>query len=78
MGAISDRSLETDEEKQNLLHKNGARRGSGANLQRLATPPKHSGAVRVMLAVAVASGWMFVSSLLIMVNKYILKDLQFG
>lgn len=78
MGAAPDKPKEDDEEKQQLLFRNAARRGSAANLQWLATASQHKGAVRVMLAVAVACGWMFVSSLLIMVNKYILKDLNFG
>lgn len=32
----------------------------------------------MLLAVAVACGWMFVSSLLILLNKHLLKDLEFG
>jgi hypothetical protein len=37
-----------------------------------------AGVVRVLAAFSVAGGWMFVSSLLILVNKHILKDLKFG
>eukprot|EP00775_Hariotina_reticulata_P004590 gene4590-4844_t len=36
-----------------------------------------SGTCRAMAAAAVAIGWMFVSSLLILVNKHILTDLEF-
>lgn len=46
--------------------------------QRIAYEATHNGACRVMLAAAVAGGWMCVSSLLILVNKVILKDLSFG
>jgi hypothetical protein len=37
-----------------------------------------SGLLRVLAAAAVSAGWMGVSSLLILVNKHILKDLKFG
>ncbi|KIY94675.1 hypothetical protein MNEG_13286 [Monoraphidium neglectum] len=36
-----------------------------------------NGTARVVLAAAVASAWMFFSSLLILLNKHILKDLKF-
>jgi hypothetical protein len=36
-----------------------------------------SGTARVLLAVFVSVSWMFFSSLLILVNKHILKDLKF-
>lgn len=38
----------------------------------------NAGIIRVLAAFAVSGGWMFVSSLLILVNKHILKDLKFG
>jgi hypothetical protein len=38
----------------------------------------NAGVIRVLAALGVSAGWMFVSSLLILVNKHILKDLKFG
>lgn len=78
MGAAAENGFQ-DDERQELLAKQAARRSSGVSpIQRLTAATQHSGTVRVMMAVAVAVSWMFVSSLLIMVNKYILKDLKFG
>lgn len=37
-----------------------------------------AGVLRVLAAFGVSGGWMFVSSLLILINKHILKDLNFG
>jgi hypothetical protein len=37
-----------------------------------------AGVLRVLAAFGVSGGWMFVSSLLILINKHILKDLKFG
>lgn len=37
----------------------------------------NKGAARAVLAAAVSVAWMFFSSVLILLNKYILKDLKF-
>eukprot|EP00879_Flechtneria_rotunda_P019034 GHRR01019985.1.p1 GENE.GHRR01019985.1~~GHRR01019985.1.p1 ORF type:complete len:189 (+),score=38.90 GHRR01019985.1:336-902(+) len=47
-------------------------------VKKLSDAASNNGVVRVMMAAAVASGWMFVSSLLILLNKHLLKDLKFG
>jgi hypothetical protein len=67
-------SAATDEEQQGLL---GRSNGFAVEKPRPAAAAR-SGLVRVLLAVAVACGWMFVSSLLILLNKHLLKDLKFG
>jgi len=46
--------------------------------QSIAYQAAHNGACSVMLAAAVAGGWMSISSLLILVDKVILKVLSFG
>jgi hypothetical protein len=67
-------STATDEEQQGLL---GRSNGFAVEKPRPEGAAR-SGMVRVLLAVAVALGWMFVSSLLILLNKHLLKDLKFG
>jgi len=49
------------------------------NLQQLLTKffNPRSGTARMVLAASVSIGWMVFSSMLILLNKYILKDLKF-
>jgi hypothetical protein len=68
-------SAATDEEQQVLLGRSS--NGFAVEKPRPAAAQR-SGLVRVLAAVAVAVSWMFVSSLLILLNKHLLKDLKFG
>lgn len=49
-----------------------------ALLSKVTGSVSNAGVIRVLAALGVSVGWMFVSSLLILVNKHILKDLKFG
>lgn len=75
MGANSPQPVDSSmqklaaDEEQSLLHDHP---------EKVKPAVSRSGMIRVLLAAAVATGWMFVSGLLIMVNKHILKDLKFG
>lgn len=62
-----------DIEDRPLLHRK--RETLAAQLSRLLSP--RSGPARVAMAAAVSVSWMFFSSVLILVNKHILKDLKF-
>jgi hypothetical protein len=68
-------------ERASLMQRPTSAQGASAGrslANSIAYQATHNGACRVMLAAAVAGGWMCVSSLLILVNKVILKDLSFG
>jgi hypothetical protein len=62
----------------------GPRSNSSSNtslnalLSKVTGTVSNAGVIRVLAAFGVSAGWMFVSSLLILVNKHILKDLKFG
>lgn len=80
-------SFETVPEKQQLLpFSAGKARDSlssskvklSALLSCFTATAGNAGALRVLAAFGVSAAWMFVSSLLILVNKHILKDLKFG
>jgi hypothetical protein len=55
----------------------GPRGALGAQVGRLLAA-RHTGTGRAVLAAAVSVTWMCFSSLLILLNKHILKDLKFG
>lgn len=67
---------EQDEEAA-LLHRDGraARPSMATQLGRYFS--LRSGTARVLLAAMVSIAWMFFSSMLILLNKHILKDLKF-
>lgn len=90
MGAIED---SPSEKAQLLPHSNAlpsgkAARNSGSGfnfssglntlLSKVTGSVSNTAAIRVLAAFGVSAAWMFVSSLLILVNKHILKDLKFG
>jgi hypothetical protein len=60
----------------------GPRNSSSGSLKALVSKvtgtAASAGVLRVLAAVGVSCGWMLVSSLLILINKHILKDLKFG
>lgn len=76
MGALPD------EEKAQLLPFSGKAPRISSNLNLLLSKVtgtvSNGGVIRVLAAFGVSASWMFVSSLLILVNKHILKDLGFG
>ncbi|KIZ00215.1 hypothetical protein MNEG_7751 [Monoraphidium neglectum] len=82
MGAKEDVE---DAEERPLLRPGSPSAGGAGRLTRAGLAPQlgralslRSGTARVVLAAAVSVAWMFVSSLLILLNKYILKDLKFS
>jgi len=73
-----------ESEKAQLLPFTKQPRNSNSNsslnalLSKVTGSVSNAGVIRVLAALGVSVGWMFVSSLLILVNKHILKDLKFG
>lgn len=63
-------------EAEPLLSGSGGGQLSAAE-QADASKKAGNGWIRVLLAIMAASAWMFVSSLLIILNKYIMVDLGF-
>ena len=81
MGALPD-----DENEQLLPYSSPGKLPRNSNsvsnlnalLSKVTGSVSNHGLIRVLAAFGVSAGWMFVSSLLILVNKHILKDLKFG
>jgi hypothetical protein len=78
--AYKDKDVEADVESDGKPLLGGGPRSSlsGSMAQLTKLVPMRAGTARVVLAASVSVAWMFFSSVLILLNKHILKDLKFS